>query len=211
MHNEKNDKCRPDGVAKPGEAKAAPQEGTPAPAFFLAVHRSAMGASKIFRVYPHADGLSFLGLGPPHPWIDLESARKLDSTHWTIKASQAVRKGVAIAIAGGSAAVGVLSLILLKAALKDAPKVLDLVVFVLTAVGIFVPLGLVGLTVSIRLFTSRVAYLESLTEEQIRKEAEGGEWFSFRATIDDVADVSIDPVGAKGATGKAAAPVVVHP
>jgi len=33
-----------------------------------------------------------------------------------------------------------------KAALRDAPKVLDLILFVLTAAGTFVPLGLLGLT-----------------------------------------------------------------
>ena len=149
--------------------------------------------------------MSFLGLGPPHPWIDLESARKLDSTHRAVRTSQAIRKGVALAIAGGSAAAGVLGLILLKAALKDAPKVLDIILFVLTAIGIAVPLGLLLLTGSIRLFTGRVAYVDSLTEKQIGKDVERGEWFSFRAAADDVGDVSIDPVEPKGSKGKAAA------
>ena len=204
MRNEKNEKGRPGGVAKPGEATAVPQDATPAPGFFLAVHRIVMGASKILRVYSHADGLSFLGLGPPHPWIDLESARKLDSAHWAIKASQAVRKGVAIAIAGASVGAGVLGIILLKAVFQNAPAALDIIVFVLTAVGLFVPLLLLVLTGSIRLFTSRVAYLDSLNEEQIRKEAKVGKWFSFWAAANELSDVSVDPVD-KGAKGKAAA------
>jgi hypothetical protein len=135
----------------------------------------------------------------------LESARKLDSTHWAIRTSQLIRKGAAIAIAGGSAAVGVLGLVLLKAVLKDAPKALDLILFVLTAIGMFVPLGLLLLTGSIRLFTGRVAHFDSLGESQIRKEAEGGEWFSFRAEASDLGDVSIDPAEAKGNGAKAAA------
>jgi hypothetical protein len=192
-------------MAQAGEAEAGRPDAAPAAKFFLTVHRSTLGASRIYRVYPDADGLSFLGLGPPHPWIDLESARELDSTHWAVRTSQVIRKGVALAIAAGSAAAGVLGLVLLKAALRDAPKVLDLVVFVLTAVGIFVPLGLLGLTASIRLFTGRVAYVDSLTEKQIRKEAERREWFSFWAAADNVGGVSIDPVETKGAKGKAAA------
>jgi hypothetical protein len=156
-------------------------------------------------VYPDAGGLSFLGLGPPHPWIDLESARKLDGTHWAVRVSQLIRKGVAIAIAGGSAAVGVLGLVLLKAALKDAPKVLDIILYVLTAAGIFIPLGLLVLTASIRLFTGRVAHLDSLTEGQIRDEAGRGKWHSFRAEAGEVGGVSIDSAEAKGVAGKAAA------
>src|SRR2546429_631640 len=55
--------------------------------FFLAVHHSKLGASRIYRVYPHADSLSFLYVGVPHLWIDLESARRLDGTHWAIRAA----------------------------------------------------------------------------------------------------------------------------
>jgi hypothetical protein len=156
-------------------------------------------------VYPDAGGLSFLGLGPPHPWIDLESARRLDDTHWAIRTAQVIRKGVAIAIAGGFAAAGVLGIVLLRATLRDAPKVLDLILYVLTAVGVFLPLGLLALTTSIRIFTRRVGYLDSLAEGQIRAEAERGTLYSFRASAGDVGDVSIDPVGEKGAAGKAAA------
>src|SRR5262249_27772094 len=159
---------RPAGVAKPGEAKAVRQDPASAPAFFLAVHRIVMGSSKIFRVYPSADGLSFLGLGPPHPWIDLESARKPDSTHWAIKMSQVVRKAVAIAMAGAAAGAGVLGIIVLKAVLQNASAALDIILFLLTAVGFFAPLLLLVLAGSIRLFTGRVAYLDSLNEEQIR-------------------------------------------
>src|SRR5262249_18548584 len=135
----------------------------------------------IFRIYPGTGGLSFLGLGPPHPWIELESARKPDRTHWAIKTSQLVRKGVAIAIAGASAGAGVLGFIVLKAVLTNAPAALDLILFLLTAVGFFVPLLLLVLTGSIRLFTSRVAYLDSLNDEQIRMEAKARKWFSFWA------------------------------
>src|SRR5262249_51742225 len=148
-------------------------------------YRSTLGASRIYRVYPDADGLSFLGLGPPHPWIDLESARKSDSTHWAVRTSRLVRKGVAIGIAGGSAVAGVLALALLKAAFKDAPKVLDIVLFVLTAAGVFVPLALLLLAASIRLFTGRVAYLDSLTGERIQEEAGRKKLYSFRAATDD--------------------------
>jgi hypothetical protein len=61
------------------------------------------------------------------------------------------------------------------------------------------------LTASIRIFARRVGYLDSLAEGQIRAEAERGTLYSFRAAAGDVGDVSIDPVGAKGAAGKAAA------
>ncbi|HEV3116416.1 MAG TPA: hypothetical protein VGY58_05145, partial [Gemmataceae bacterium] len=205
MRNEKNDNRLPSGTAQPGDAEAGRPATAPAAKFFLAVHRSTLGASRIYRVYPDADGLSLLGLGPPHPWIDLESARKLDGTHWAIRTAQVIRKGVALAVAGGSAAAGVLGIVLLKAALRDAPKVLDLILFVLTAVGISVPLGLLVLTSSIRLFTGRVAYVDPLAEKQIRKEAERGEWYSFWAAANDVGDASIDPVEAKAAKGKPAA------
>jgi hypothetical protein len=149
--------------------------------------------------------LSFLGLGPPHPWIDLESARKSDGTHWAIRTSRLVGKGVAIAIAGCSAVAGVLAFALLRAAFKDASKVLDIIVFVLTAAGVFVPLALLVLAVSVRIFTSRVAYLDSLTAEQIRDEAERETLYSFRAETADIAEVSINSAPAKGLMGKAAA------
>jgi hypothetical protein len=164
-----------------------------------------MGASRIYRVYPDAEGLSFLGLGPPHPWIDLKSARKLDDTHWTVQTSRLLRKGIAIAIAGGSVVVGVLALALLRAAFQDASKVLDIVVFVLTAAGVFIPLALLALAASVRIFTGRVAHLDSLTAEQIRDEAGRKTLYSFWAAADDVSDVSIDPAVAKGMMGKAAA------
>jgi sugar phosphate permease len=61
------------------------------------------------------------------------------------------------------------------------------------------------LTASIRLFTGRVAYVDALTEKQIRKEAERGEWYSFWAAASDIGDASIDPVEAKGAKAKPAA------
>ncbi|MFL5245554.1 MAG: hypothetical protein ACJ8FY_25950 [Gemmataceae bacterium] len=197
MRDNQGDRGRPSQTARQPTAPAAP--------FFLAVYRSAMGASRIYRVYPDASGLSFLGLGPPHPWIDVESARKLDDTHWAVRSAQAIRKGVAIAIAGVSAAAGVLGLALLKAAFKDAPKVLDLILFILTAVGVFLPLGLLVLTASIRLFTRRVTYLDSLDGKQIRNEADSGTLFSFWAAATDIVDVSIDSVDVKGPTRKAAA------
>jgi len=203
--NEEGPKPRPSGKARPGDTGTARPDTAGAPGFFLAVYRSTLGASRIYRVYPDGGGLSFVGLGPPHPWIDLESARKLDTTHWAVRTSQVVRKGVALAIAGGSAAAGVLAFALLRAALKDTSKVLDLVVFLLTAVGIFVPLGLVLLTGSIRLFTGRVARVDALTDKQIRTEAEGGEWFSFRVAARDIGDVCIGPVETKGVPGQAAA------
>jgi len=205
MPNEEAPKPRPRDKVQPGDAGTARPETAGVARFFLAVHRSKLGASRIYRVYPDGSGLSFVGLGPPHPWIDLESARKLDTTHWAVRTSRVVRKGVALAIAGGSAVAGVLAFALLRAALKDVAKVLDLVVFVLTAVGIFVPLGLVLLTGSIRLFTGRVAHVDALGDKQIRAEAEGGEWFSFRVAARDIGEVRIDPVEAKGVTKTAAA------
>jgi hypothetical protein len=204
MGNSNNDRRRrrpPESAA----AEAAGQQTRPAAKFFLAVHRSTLGASRVYRVYPNADGLSFLGVGPPHPWIDVESARKLDNSHWAVRTSRVIRKGLAFAIAGGSAAAGVLGLILLKAVLRDAPKVLDLILFVLTAIGIFVPLGLLVLTGTIRFFTNRVAYIESLSEPQIREEAEREKWYSFWAAAGDIHDVSIGPTETKGARAKAAA------
>jgi hypothetical protein len=205
MPNDKDEKRRPSGMARPGDTGAAPADPRTAARFFLAIYRSSLGASRIYRVYPDADGLSFLGLGPPHPWIDLESARKLDNTGWAVRTAQVVRKGVAIGIAGGSAVAGVLGLVLLRAPLRDAPKVLEIVLFVLTAAGIFVPLALLGLAVSIRLFTGRVAYLDSLTPKHIRDEAARKTLYSFRAAADDVGDVSIEPATAKGVMAKAAA------
>src|SRR5262245_19807831 len=203
MPNLDEDKRRPGGKAQPGDG-TRPDAG-PLARFFLAVYRGGLRPSRIYRVYPDAVGLAFIGLGPPHPWIDLESARKLDTTHWAVRTAQVVRKGVAIAIAGGSAVAGVLGLVLLKAALQDAPKVLELLLFVFTAVGIFVPLLLLVVTASIRLFTGRVAHFDALTGEQVRKEAERKEWFSFRAAADDLGDVSIDPVEGQGGAGKPAA------
>jgi hypothetical protein len=206
VRNDKGDKRRPSGTAQPGDAEAGRPDTAPAPKFFLAVHRSKLGASRIYRVYPQTDGLSFLNVGPPHPWIDLETARRVDRTHWAVRASQAIRKGLALAVAGGSAAAGVLGLVLLKAAFRDAPRVLDLLLFVLTAVGIAVPLVLLLVTASIRVFTGRVAFLDSRTDEQIREEAERGQWFCFRATAGDLSGVSIDPAEAAGsAKGKASA------
>src|SRR5262249_10673116 len=157
--DKRNAKRRASGGAQSSDMEAAPPDSPPAVGVFLAVYRSTLGASRIYRVYSDGDGLSFLGLGPRHPWIDLESARQLDNTHWAVRTSQVVRKGKAIAIAGGSAVAGVLVLALLKAAFKDAPKVLDIVLFVLTAAGVFVPFALLALAASIRLFTGRVAYL----------------------------------------------------
>jgi hypothetical protein len=205
VRDKQDDRGGPSGAARTSDAEAARPVTAPAAQFFLAVYRSTIGASRIYRVYPDAGDLSFLGLGPPHPWIDLESARKLDDTHWAVRTAQVIRKGVAIAIAGGSAVAGVLGIALLRATLKDAPKVLDLVLYVLTAVGVFLPLGLLVLTASIRIFARRVGYLDALAEGQIRAEAERGTLYSFRAAAGDVGDVSIDPVGAKGAAGKAAA------
>jgi hypothetical protein len=144
VRDRQDDRGGPSGAARTSDTQAARPASAPAAQFFLAVYRSTLGASRIYRVYPDAGGLSFLGLGPPHPWIDLESARKLDDTHWPIRTAQVIRKGVAIAIAGGSAAAGVLGIVLLRAALRDAPKVLDLILYVLTAVGIFLPLGLLA-------------------------------------------------------------------
>ena len=102
MRNEKDDKPRPRSAAQPADAEEGRPDTASKPRFFLAVHHGKLGASRIYRVYPQADGLSFLGLGPPHPWIDLESARRLDETHWAVRASRVIRKGVALAIAGGS-------------------------------------------------------------------------------------------------------------
>src|SRR5437773_2639104 len=118
VRNEKDDKPRPWGTPHPGDAESGRPDK---PKFFLVVHHSKLGASRIYRVYPQADGVSFLGLGPPHPWIDLESARRMDETHWAVRASRVIRRGVALTIAGGSAAAGVLGLALLKAAFRDAP------------------------------------------------------------------------------------------
>jgi hypothetical protein len=205
VRNERDDERRPSGTAPPVDAEVARPDRPSAAGFFLAVYRSTAGASRIYRVYPDADGLSFLGLGPPHPWIDLESARKSDSTHWAVRTSRLVRKGVAMAIAGGSAVVGILALALLRAAFKDAPKVLDILLSVLTAAGVFAPLALLVLATSVRLFTSRVAHLDSLTREQIRDEAGRKTLYSFRAAAAEIASVSIDPAPAQGAMGKSAA------
>ena len=109
-----------------------------------------------------------------------------------------------IAIATCSGAVGLLAVILLRFALKDPHAVLELVVFVLSVIGVAVPIILFLVTASIRLFVARVAYCDALTEKQIPSEAERGQWFSFRAAAADLGGVSVDPPGAKGTQAKAA-------
>src|SRR5262249_55810762 len=135
MRSEQDDPRRASGTR---QLAASGPDGASAANFFLAVFRGKL-APRIYRVYPDADGLSFLGLGPPHPWIDLKWARMLDETHWTVRTARVIRKGVAMGIAAGSAAVGALGFAFRKAVLKDAPQALDLVLFVLTAAGMFVP------------------------------------------------------------------------
>jgi hypothetical protein len=179
-------KKRPAGTDNPDRPETSTAK------FFLAIHYSKLGASRIYRVYVHPDALSFIYIGPPHPWIDLESARRMDQAHWAIQAAQTVRKGATLAIAGGTAVAGILGLALLKAAFRDAPKVLDIILFVLTFVAIVIPLGVFLVTASIWALSKRISYLDGLTEDQLRKEAETSQW-SFTATRDNVSDVSVDP------------------
>jgi hypothetical protein len=66
MTQKETERPRSVNLAQPGRAEAR-RSDVSSPKFFLAVCRSTLGASRIYRVYPEPQDLSFLGLGPPHP------------------------------------------------------------------------------------------------------------------------------------------------
>jgi hypothetical protein len=94
--------------------------------FFLAVYQSGLRGSRIYRVYPRPDGLLFLCAGPMVVFIDVETARRIDPTHWAIKAAGALKTGL-VAGAGAALAAGVLVLrIVMRLAWNDLSQAGDL-------------------------------------------------------------------------------------
>ncbi len=161
--------------------------------FFLAVFESSISESRIFRAYPEADGISFVYAGPVLPTIDPETARGKVHGDWKTKAAEAL-KGWMVGAGGAACLVfGVFILIagrlFLRGRAADATDLLSLILIILTMVVVG---ALVGVGMAVRRLTKRVAHLETMTRDDIRREAET-EKRRFRATAENTREVIIDP------------------
>jgi hypothetical protein len=193
----------------PGEAprpntNSPPREpGRPAgdrPKFFLAVFQSGFRGSRIYRVYPGPEGLLFLYAGPLVVWIDVEMARRIDPTHWAVKAAGALRTGAVAAVGGALIIAAVVLRLVLRAARDDPSAAADILTGAVVITVLGVVFAIVAVTVSVRRVTTRVAYLDALTEDELRAEAARDKW-SFRVTARNVSDVCIDPLDKSNVLG----------
>jgi hypothetical protein len=195
-------------AAKPPRSKdAAPRPdsrpgrpGDTSLPFFLAIFQSGWRGSRILRVYPCGDCLLFIDAGPMVAFIDVRMARKIDPTHWAVKAAGMLKTGLVACVGGALAVAGLLFRIVMHVGLEDASQAADLAVGIGVVVVFALCLLILALTTSVRQITKRVAYLDSLPEDELGAEADRGK-SSFRATADDLSDVTIDPLGTKGILG----------
>jgi hypothetical protein len=185
------------GEAPRPESGSPPREpGRPAgdrPKFFLAVFQSGLRGSRIYRVYPGPDGLLVLFAGPLVVWIDVEMARKIDPTHWAVKAAGALKTGAVAAVGGALMVAAILLRIVLRAGRDDPSAAADILTGAVVITVLCVVFAIVAVTATVRRVTTRVAYLDALTEDELRAEAARDQW-SFRVTARNVSDVSIDPL-----------------
>jgi hypothetical protein len=184
---------------RPGRGAPAPEPGS-GPKFFLAVYQSGLRGSRIYRVYPGADDLLFLCAGPIVVFMDVETARKVDPTHWAIKAASALGTGL-VAAAGGLLVLAVVLLrLLLPTARNDPTQTANLLALLGVVAACTLVFLVVALGASVRKLTKRVEQLDSLKEDQLHKEVARDSW-NFRVTAGDVSDVRIDPLEQRGVLG----------
>jgi hypothetical protein len=176
--------------AKPAPAAPAPTGGLP---FFLAHLNSALGGSQMYRAYVEADAINLVHLGGYTPLIDVELCRKLDPAHWAVKTGETLKTWVLAAGGGAVAAAGVLGLALSRVAFKEPSRALELVSFVLTAVGLLIPIVIIAIGGSIWRITRRVRQLESMTPEQLREEAAKGK-AGLQVLAQDISEVQLQPI-----------------
>jgi F0F1-type ATP synthase membrane subunit c/vacuolar-type H+-ATPase subunit K len=181
---------RPNEGTQPSEIGPGEQDGQ-RPKFFLGVYESSLRGSRIYRVYPDQDGMLFIFAGPMIVWIDVEMVRRIDPTHWTIKAAGVLRTGL-VACVGVALVVGaVLFRVVSRAARHDPTYAGDLITLFVTTAIFSVAFIIFAVTVSVRRIMTRVAYLDALTEDGLRQEAGRDKW-SFRVSAEDVSDVCFD-------------------
>jgi hypothetical protein len=185
--------------ALPGDA-GHDRPAEPRAPFFLAVFQSAWRGSRIFRVYPGRDELLFIDVGPIVVFIDVDMARRIDTTHWAIKAAGALKAGVVTCVGGSFVVVAVLLRLLIRAALDNPSQAVDLLTGIAAVAVLAVVMLIVAVTSSVRRIVKRVAQLDALTEKGLRAEVGLDKW-SFRASADDLSDVSIDPVSTSAVLG----------
>jgi hypothetical protein len=168
--------------------------------FFLAIFQSGLRGSRIFRVYSSPDALLFIDVGPLVVFIDVETARQVDPTHWAVKAASALKTGL-VASVGGILLVAVILLRLLLPVARDDPShAADLVAGGAVIVVLAVAFVIFAVTATVHRLTRRVAHLDALSEEALSREARGDKW-NFRAAAGDLSEVSIDPLGGTGVLG----------
>jgi hypothetical protein len=170
------------------------------PRFFLAIFQSGLRGSRIYRVYSDPAGLLFLFAGPLVVWMNVEMARRMDTTHWAVKAAGALRTGLVACVAGAILVAAVLLRLVLRAARDDPSVAGDIVTLTVVICVLVIAFAIVAVTVTVRTLTKRVEYLDGLTEEGLRQEA-ARDKRSFRVTADDVYDVSIDPLESANVLG----------
>jgi len=185
---------RPDGGRRArGPDPDDPDAGVPerGPRFFLAVFQGGIREARVYRAYPDEKGVSFVYAGPAVQFLDLDIARRPSRGGWK-EAAEAVKGGL---ISAACAAVGVAAIVIVIAgrlAIKDQTNVTDLIGMLLAFAAIIAIAAVVALAGGVRRITQRVAVLEAMSPEEIRKEAKS-EKRSFRVTAGNVEDVRIDP------------------
>jgi hypothetical protein len=190
---------RPSKGLQPGDGGPDRPIGT-APKFFLAVFQSSLRGSRIYRVYRARDSLLFVFVGPLVVFIDVETARRIDPTHWAIRAAGALKSGLVASVGGLIIVAAVLLRVVIRTGRHDPSLAWDLVTL-LAATAVFAAvLIILAVTVSVRRITTRVAYLDALTEDELYEEAERNK-LSFRATATDLSDMSLDRLEASGVLG----------
>jgi hypothetical protein len=168
--------------------------------FFLAVFQSGLRGSRIYRVYPVPDGLLFIFAGPLVVFIDVEMARRIDPTHWAVKAAGALKTGAVAAVSGALIVAAVVLRLVFHAARNDPSAAADLLTGAVVIAVLAIAFAIFVVTTSVRRITTRVEYLDALTEDGLRAEAARDKW-SFRVTARDVSDVCIDPLEKRGVLG----------
>jgi hypothetical protein len=191
----------PTGGPQPGAADPAAPPGTRAK-FFLAVFQSSVQGSRVYRVYPTPDSLLFLFAGPMVVFINIETARRTDSTNWVVKAANMLRTGAVAAAGGFLVLLVVLARVVVRIALDDPSMAWDLVTM-LVVIGVgSIAFLIVAVASSVRLITKRAAHLDALTEEGLREEVVKDKR-NFRATAAELSDVRLDPLTKSGVLGAA--------
>src|SRR5262249_24064788 len=115
---------------------------------------------------------------------------------WKVKAAESLKTGLVSAGGGALAVVGLLVAIVGRLVARGGGGNAAALIGMLLVVGaVFAVAILIALTTGVRRIVNRVKLLDTMSREQLRKEAES-EKRSFRATTDNVRDVCIDPHGA---------------